>query len=102
MLERILRFSFQWTVLLVALTLISGCSSQAVNLVHPQSGATLECSGSGFGLATAWIRGYIDECVRNSETRGYVPVDKLTPEQRLDLQRRGVLPKSAGIPASSS
>jgi hypothetical protein len=69
--------------------------------VHPQSGATLECSGSGFGLGTAWVQGYIDECIRRSESRGFVAVDKLTPEQRLDLKSRGSLPKTESAAVGS-
>jgi hypothetical protein len=93
---RAAKLSFPRTVLLISLFLLPACTSQAVNLINPQSGATLECSGSGYGLATAWLQGYIDDCIRRSETRGYVPLDKLTPEERVDLERRGVLPKSSG------
>jgi hypothetical protein len=82
--------------LLLLLFLLPGCTSQTVNLVHPQSGATSECSGSGWGFASAWLTGYIDDCIRRAENRGYVPLDKLTPEQRLDLQNRGLLPKDSG------
>ena len=71
---------------------ISGCSSQGVKLVHPQTGATVECSGSGFGLGAAWVESHIDDCTHRNENRGYIPVDKLTPEQRADLEKRGLLP----------
>jgi hypothetical protein len=95
----------KWTYLgaaaALSLFLPTACTSQSVNLVNPQSGATTECSGSGFGLAGAWLQGYIDDCIRRSESRGYVAFDKLTPEQRDDLERRGLLPKSSGaIPSS--
>jgi hypothetical protein len=99
MLERVLKFSFRRAALAIGVLLISGCTSKSVSLVNPQSGATSECSGSGFGLASAWLQSYIDDCIRRSETRGYVAVDKLTSEQRLDLESRGLLPKSAGVPA---
>jgi len=75
----------------LALLGISGCSSQSVTLVHPQTGATVDCSGSGFGLGAAWVESHITECTRRNENRGYVPIDKLTPEQRADLEKQGLL-----------
>jgi hypothetical protein len=47
----------------------------------------------------AFLQGYIDDCIRRGETRGYVPVDKLTPEERVELENRGLLPKSSGTAA---
>jgi hypothetical protein len=75
-----------------ALLLSSACSSQDVTLVHPQNGATVQCSGSGFGLGASWVKGYIADCVRHNERRGYVPLDELTPPQRAALAKRGLLP----------
>jgi hypothetical protein len=40
----------------------------------------------------------VEECLRSYERQGYVPVEKLTPEQRADLERRGVLPKPTEPP----
>jgi hypothetical protein len=60
-----------------------------------------ECSGSGVGAGNAWVQGYLDDCIRRMESRGYAQVDKLTPEQRLGLQSQGLLPKSSGAPAAS-
>lgn len=74
------------------LLIVSACSSQRVILVHPQSGATADCSGSGFGLGAGWVESYINDCTRRSENRGYIRVDKLTPEQRAELEKRGQLP----------
>jgi hypothetical protein len=93
--------SFCLAVAVVCLFAVSACTSQSVMFIHPQSGATLECSGSGFGLGTAWIQGYIDDCIRRSESRGFVALDKLTPEQRLDLESRGVLPKTDSAAAGN-
>jgi hypothetical protein len=76
----------------VALLLSSACSSQDVTLVHPHNGATVQCSGSGFGLGATWVKGYVDDCIRRNEIRGYVPLDKLTPQQRAALEKRGLLP----------
>ena len=55
---------------------ISACTSQTVKMIQPQTGATAECSGS-----SAY------------ENRGYVAVQRLTPEERASLERRGLLPK---------
>jgi hypothetical protein len=78
---------------LIGFLILPGCASRTVNLVDPQSGATAECSGSGYSLGAALLQGHIDDCVQRSEARGYVTVDKLTPEQRADLEKRGLLPK---------
>ena len=77
-------------LLMLALT---GCSSQSVMLVHPQSGATVRCSATGTGVMAGAAGGVVEECSKNYERQGYVAVEKLTPQQRTDLERRGVLPK---------
>jgi hypothetical protein len=87
---------YSLAVLLLLAVLLAACTSQAMTLVDPQSGATAECSGSGIGFAALGLQGYIDDCVRRAETRGYVPLDKLTAEQRSDLEKRGMLPKRSG------
>jgi hypothetical protein len=79
------------------LGLMAACTSSSVNLVDPESGATLERRGSGFGLAKAWVQGHIDDCIRRGASRGFVPSDKLIPEQRLHLERRGLLNNSSAI-----
>ena len=33
---------------------ISGCTSQTVKMIQPQTGATAECSGSSYGIRTAF------------------------------------------------
>ena len=71
----------------------AACSSQTVRLVQPQSGATAECSASGFGFGAAWVEETLGGCAGPYESRGYVRVDRLTSEQRADLERRGLLPK---------
>ena len=101
MLGRSLKFGIRRAALSICLLLVPACTNHVVKLVDPQSGATMECSGSGFGLGSAWVQGYIDDCIRRSESRGFAQVDKLTPEQRLGLESRGLLPKSDGAPAAS-
>ena len=71
----------------------AACTSQTVRLVQPQSGATAECSASGFGIGAAWVEETLGGCARPYESRGYVRFDRLTAEQRADLERRGLLPK---------
>jgi len=62
-------------------------------LVHPRSGATVRCGAAGAGIMVAAADGIVEECLRSYGGKGYVPVEKLTPEQRTDLERRGLLPK---------
>jgi hypothetical protein len=71
---------------------LSGCSSQAVTLVHPGSAATAKCSASGTGLGTGWAQGFVDSCVARYKSMGYVPLDELTPQQRAEMQKQGSLP----------
>jgi len=73
---------------------LGACTSRAVILVHPRSGATAECSSSGWGLGTGWAQSYVDDCTRRYEHQGYVTPDKLSPEQRRDLEQRGLMPKT--------
>jgi hypothetical protein len=62
-------------------------------LVHPESGATAKCKAEGTGIAVAAVDSIIAEYVRSAESQGYVSVDKLTPEQREGLERRGLAPR---------
>jgi uncharacterized lipoprotein YajG len=78
---------------LLALLMLSGCASQAVKFVQPQSGATAECSASGFGIGAGVSDSYLTSCVRSYEGRGFVKLDQLTPAQRADLEARGLMPK---------
>lgn len=80
-------------LILFCLISLAGCASQSVMLVHPQSGATVRCGAAGAGILAAAVEGMVEECSRNYGGQGYVPLEKLTPEQRADLERRGVLPK---------
>jgi hypothetical protein len=62
-------------------------------MIHPQTGATAECSGSSVGIGSLFSENSVDGCARVYENRGYVTVQRLTPEERANLQRRGLLPK---------
>ena len=77
----------------VALSLLglAACSSASVTLVQPQTGARIECGASGWGIMYGAAAGIVDECVRSHAPDGYVPVEKLTPGESADLERRGVL-----------
>lgn len=79
--------------LLVGLISFAGCASRSTVLVHPQSGANATCSASGAGIMAGAADSFVEECLRSYQRQGYVPMEKLTPEQRADLERRGVLPK---------
>jgi hypothetical protein len=79
--------------LMLSLFVLSGCASQTVKFVQPQSGATAECSASGFGIGAGFSDSYLNSCVRSYEERGFVKLDQLTPAQRADLEARGLMPK---------
>jgi hypothetical protein len=81
---------------LCLLSTVMACSSSTVKLVHPQTGAVAECSSSGVAAGNLWAQGYLDDCIRRMESRGYAQLDKLTPEQRQGLEARGLLPRSNG------
>jgi hypothetical protein len=84
---RLLHVSFFLSILALA-----SCS-QKMTLVHPGTGATAECSVTGYGLLGAGMPTMMDVCVEKAEKQGYVSVENLTPEQRADLERRGLLAK---------
>jgi hypothetical protein len=77
----------------VALSLLglAACASESVLLVQPRTGATIKCGAAGAGLMAGAATGMVDECVRRYEQDGYVPEGRLTPGERADLERRGVL-----------
>lgn len=78
---------------LFCLVSLTGCASQSVMLVHPQSGSTMRCGAAGVGFMAGGVEGFVEGCLKRYENKGYVRVKQLTPEQRADLERRGVLPK---------
>jgi hypothetical protein len=63
-------------------------------MIQPQSGATAECSGSSYGFGQLFTESFVDSCARAYEQRGFVPVERLTPEDRGRLEKQGLLPKS--------
>jgi hypothetical protein len=79
--------------LTLSLLALIGCASQTVKFVQPQSGATAECSASGFGIGASFSDSYLNSCIRNYEGRGFVKLDQITPAQRADLEARGLMPK---------
>lgn len=68
---------------------LTGCSSESVVLVNPQTGASVRCSASGAGIMAAVPPGMIEECLRKYEPQGYVTVERLTPAERAEFERRG-------------
>ncbi len=78
--------------LLIFCLLSVGCASQSLVLVDPQTGSTVRCGATGSGILASAVSNSMEECLRY-EDKGYVPLEKLTPEQRSDLERRGLLPK---------
>jgi ABC-type phosphate transport system substrate-binding protein len=82
-------------LLVFSLLGMAACASESVLLVQPRTGATIKCSAAGSGLMAGMAAGMVDECVKKYEGDGYVPEGRLAPEERADLERRGVLPKPA-------
>jgi hypothetical protein len=80
-------------ILSVSLLAMNACASQTVKMIQPKTGATAECSGSSFGIGPLFSESFVDSCARLYETRGYLPLQRLTPEERASLERRGLLPK---------
>jgi hypothetical protein len=72
---------------------ISACSSQTVTMIQPQTGATAECRGSSFGFGQLFTESFAESCARLYENRGYVALERLSPEERASLERRGLLPR---------
>ena len=72
---------------------LAACAGQSITLIDPQSGATAHCSASGFAIGMSVADGIIGGCSRVYETRGYVPLDRLQPDERASLERRGLLPE---------
>ncbi len=72
---------------------IAGCAGQTVKMIQPQTGATAECSGSSYGFGPLFTESFVDSCARAYENRGYVALQRLTPEDRARLKQRGLLPK---------
>lgn len=73
---------------------VSGCTSQTVKMIQPQTGASAECSGSSYGFGPLFSESVADSCSRIYQERGYVVLERLTPEQRANLEQRGLLPKN--------
>ena len=78
----------------LVLVSFSACATHTVKFIHPQSGASAECSASGFGIGASFSEGFVSGCGRAYEERGYVKLDQLTAEQRATLERRGLMPKN--------
>ena len=72
---------------------IAACSSQTLKMIQPQTGATAECSGSSYGFGPLFTESVVDSCARAYANRGYVALQRLTPEDRARLEQRGLLPK---------
>jgi hypothetical protein len=73
---------------------LSACTSQTVMMIQPTTGATAECSGSSYGFGPLFSESFVDSCARVYQNRGYVALERLTPEERANLERRGLLPKN--------
>jgi hypothetical protein len=91
--QRMNRQRFRQIIFTSLLLSITGCTSQTVKMIQPQTGATAECSGSSYGFGQLFTESFVDSCTRAYENRGYVALQRLTPEDRARLEQRGMLPK---------
>ena len=82
------------SLMLIFPAVLTACSSQSIKLIHPQSGATAECRASGFAIGVSIGDGIVGGCARAYEERGYLPLERLQPDERASLERRGLLPKN--------
>ncbi len=73
---------------------LTGCAGRTVKFIDPQSGATAECSASGFGIGASFSEGFVSGCGRAYQERGFVTLDQLTPAQRASREQRGLMPKN--------
>jgi len=72
---------------------LAACTSQTIKMIQPQTGATAQCSGSSYGFGPLFSESFVDSCTRVYEKRGYVALQRLTPDERASLERRGLWPK---------
>jgi len=84
---------FEPMALVVLLLPLAGCTSQTVKMIQPQTGAIADCSGSSYGFGQLFTESFVDSCARAYENRGYVALQRLSPEDRARLEQRGLLPK---------
>ena len=84
---------FRQMIFASLLLAIAGCTSQAVRMIQPQTGATADCRGSSYGFGQLFTESFVDSCTRAYEGRGYVALQRLTPEERARLEQSGLLPK---------
>lgn len=80
-------------VFLLCILSLQGCASRSAMLIHPQNGSTVRCGAAGAGIMAGGAGSFVEECLKKYESQGYISVQELTPEQRADLERRGLLPK---------
>jgi len=86
--------SFVEAIILAGVSFVlSGCTGQTVKMIQPRTGATAECSGSSYGFGQLFTESFVDSCARTYQDRGFVPLERLTPEDRTSLEQRGLLPK---------
>ena len=86
--------SFVEAIILAGVSLVLiGCTGQTVKMIQPRTGTTSECSGSSYGFGQLFSESFVDSCARAYQDRGFVPLERLSPEERASLEQRGLLPK---------
>ena len=87
-----MKLRFGLVFVLSGLIGLQACASQSVMLVHPQSGSTVRCEEEGVGVLAGAVGARVQDCLERYRGKGYVRTEDFTPEQRADLERRGILP----------
>jgi hypothetical protein len=67
------------------ISFLLGCSTPNILLVHPRSGDMVECSSVGIGAGALIAGPYVDSCVKQYEAAGFIPAEKLTPEEKANI-----------------
>jgi hypothetical protein len=60
-----------------------------VLLINPGNGALVRCSSANFVPSGVSRSQFFNACLKKAGERGYVSMEKMTLEQRAELQRRG-------------
>jgi hypothetical protein len=72
---------------------LHGCAQRSVTLIHPGTGATARCEEAAYGVLAANVGVLIENCLKEHEGKGYLSMEKLTAQQRSELERRGLMSK---------
>jgi hypothetical protein len=67
-------------IVLAAVLILAGCATPVTILKNPTTGETVRCGGGSAGSAAGGLLGYSiekskdDDCVKNYQANGFIPV----------------------------